>query len=147
MDELTENLSSPVWWLCVVVVGVPVNLLSGFLKPGLDAGLWQVSRRWSERSVKRRVEHQAFVRSLTGDAHRQVMASCAEVRNRLRCLLHMVLSAAFFAADVSAADMGRGIEFIYALSSACLLLAVLNALSGVRYQMDALVATAGSAPK
>jgi hypothetical protein len=36
MGELIKQMSTPAWWISVVIVGVLVNIFSDYLKLGLD---------------------------------------------------------------------------------------------------------------
>jgi len=69
MDEVWEALSSPVWWLSVVVVGILMNLAAR----RLDGWLGKVWKRWAERRREGKAEVAAYIEDLRKDKHKQIM--------------------------------------------------------------------------
>lgn len=53
MDEFIRNLSSPAWWVGVVIVGVFINLVSAYAKPVLDRITSHFGDKWKKRSSER----------------------------------------------------------------------------------------------
>jgi len=69
MDEVWKALSSPAWWLSVVVAGILINLVAR----RLDGWLGKVSKRWAERTGERKAKRVAYIERLKEAKHEQVM--------------------------------------------------------------------------
>ena len=61
MDEILRSISSPSWWLGVVVVSFIINLASAYAKPLLDRILVRIS---SHRRHKLESAHQELIEQL-----------------------------------------------------------------------------------
>jgi len=92
MTEFLAQLSSPSWWLGIVVVSLLVNLASAYIKSPLDGFLSHLSKKWDERSALARQQRDALVDSLARDQHKQLLFLAAEMRCRLREILYSVLA-------------------------------------------------------
>ena len=92
MDDFLKSLASPSWWIGVVLVSLLINLASAYIKSPLDAFLSNVSRRWSERSVRSKQKRIALVASLAADKHKQILYLARESRCRFRELLWIALA-------------------------------------------------------
>lgn len=86
MDELTKNLSSPYWWIGVVVVGILINLASAYLKPALDRWLSRMSVWWRNQSAKRKARYEKEIEALMGSAELQRNYEHAELKCSLQAL-------------------------------------------------------------
>lgn len=73
MDEFAQNLTSPAWWVGVVVVGILINLVSAYAKPVLDRITSNFGERWKKRSTARRTayENEIFRLVENGELRRQ----------------------------------------------------------------------------
>ena len=80
MDKLSDALTSPVWWLSVVIAGIAINVISAYLKTSLDERLSSLSSRWRNRSEKRKAEFHSFVLRLADDPQEQILASFGVLR-------------------------------------------------------------------
>ena len=92
MDDLLKFLTSPSWWIGVVLVSLLINLASAYIKSPLDGFLSNVSRRWSERSARSKQKRAALVASLAADKHKQLLYLAEESRCRFRELLWVALA-------------------------------------------------------
>ena len=79
MKDLKDTLSSPIWWITVVVAGILINLVSAYLKTKLDERLALLSSWWRRRTEKRMAAEKAKIEKLRSSPHEQVMAKLEEV--------------------------------------------------------------------
>lgn len=84
-------LTSPVWWVSVVVVGILINLLSSYLKTTLDSRISLISSWWRKRSDEQKAEREEFIEKLRRSEHKQVLASIDDIRARLRAIYLLLL--------------------------------------------------------
>lgn len=68
MEELTRNASTVNWWLSVVIVGVLLNLVSAYLKQGVDYFLKHTSEWWRARSARSRQRYDEEISALRQSA-------------------------------------------------------------------------------
>lgn len=73
MDDVLKQLVSPAFWILVVVVGLILNVLSSYLKSGLDV----LFTRWSDKRRERSQAEKEKVAQLTSifvsDRHLQLV--------------------------------------------------------------------------
>jgi len=91
MNELIQTLSSPVWWFSVVIVGILINLVSAYLKSPIDSRLSKISTWWRQRTEQQKAEQEALMNRLANSEHEQVMASFADLRDRLRSQYYLLM--------------------------------------------------------
>ena len=84
MDELLQNLSSPAWWVSVVVAGVVVNVVAHYLRQLLDSRLARVSTRWAARRDARQRQRASLLAALKASEHKQLLYATSEVRYWIR---------------------------------------------------------------
>jgi hypothetical protein len=88
-----DALSSPAWWVSVVIVGVLINLVSAYLKPTLDTRLSKASGWWKARAVAEQRARHDLVERLKKSSHEQMLACFAEQRYRIRSVYMLVFGA------------------------------------------------------
>ena len=93
MNDFFRSLSSPSWWVGVVIVGILINLVSAYLKPRLDRRLSGWSRWWATRTEEQRRSRQARIQKLRESQHEQTMAAIAGLRSKLESVSSMVMTA------------------------------------------------------
>jgi hypothetical protein len=64
MGELIKQMSTPAWWINVVVVGILVNIFSDYLKIGLDRFLGRFSDKRKRTNERERVLFEKEVQEL-----------------------------------------------------------------------------------
>ena len=110
MEELLRNVSSPSWWVGVVIVGILINLISAYLKPRIDGIASKLSTRRRNQVAADQEFRKAAVERLKADPHEQLMAAAVELRHRLRALWSMLLGVLSFACYVAVRFPGMGLE-------------------------------------
>lgn len=68
MEELISSASNVHWWLSVVLFGILLNLVSAYLKQGLDYFLVPISGWWRTRSIRSRQRYEEEVSALRKSA-------------------------------------------------------------------------------
>jgi hypothetical protein len=123
MEEFINNLSSPSWWIGVVVIGILLNLLSDYLRQSLDKGSSRISRWWANRSEQSRRKRNEQLDVLRSDKQEQILLSTKEIVYRLQsiffvtlCILAFVLKEAYFPFLPSAVNMVFGLILLIGLS-------------------------------
>lgn len=92
MDKFLVDLSSPYWWISVVVVGLIINLMSN----KLDAHLSKVSKWWAQQTAQRRKKRDQLVSDLKEDKSERVFILFDELRYIMYATILMVASLALF---------------------------------------------------
>jgi hypothetical protein len=91
------DLSSPYWWVSVVIVGILINLASAYLKPKLDTRLSRASTWWRTRSEAQKSERLRKIEVLVGDANAQAVVGQEEIRLRLKAMFSKIDTLFFLA--------------------------------------------------
>ncbi len=91
MDEIKGVLTSPVWWISVVVAGILINITASYLRTVLDARLSRMSRRWRVKSQQRAGKRDHRIESLANDTHAQLIESHCSTRRLLMSLLFFAI--------------------------------------------------------
>lgn len=93
MDEITKNLSSPTWWISVVLVGLLINLASAYLKPAIDRLMSILSQRWLTKAHERRNAYENEISELSVNIEQQRQYE----HKHLSLLLHALFGLGFAA--------------------------------------------------
>jgi hypothetical protein len=96
MEEILKNLMSPSWWLGVVLVGVTINLFSGYLQKRLARTTSNLTLRWRLKSKARRADRRQLVKRLRASDYEKVMAAADELRERTNSIYWAFLAAISF---------------------------------------------------
>ena len=60
MSSTYEILKTPEWWVTVVIAGIMINLLSGYIKSTLDTRLSRISNWWNTRTTEKREKKRIY---------------------------------------------------------------------------------------
>lgn len=96
MENIVEELSSPVWWVTVVIAGFLINVIAAFVFKKLDNSFSNFSSRFREMSEQRRSERDQRVEHLRNDYKSLYLISLDEIRYRLRMVQGVVLGVFIF---------------------------------------------------
>lgn len=94
MDEIVTELSKPVWWISVVVAGIIINLISSYLKTGVDFLSSKLITGWSQRNAKKAKEWNDYIDTLNRSEDFRKMEQVREFRLRLSSI-HLLLLAIY----------------------------------------------------
>lgn len=86
MKDFWANLSSPAWWLSVVVVGLTTGVLAIYFKDAIDRARSHLSARQRALNAQALLDRERRLTELKADPHLQVMEGFAEQRNRIAWL-------------------------------------------------------------
>lgn len=138
LNDIITELSKPVWWVSVVVAGIIINLLSGYLKSSMDVGLSKLFNVWNERSIKQKNAWGELVDRIRSSDANHHAALAKETRSRLQSI-HMLLLAIFisnFPFVVSLESGGHSYQLLnalfYALSAVMFFASYLAFLNAAR---------------
>lgn len=92
MDELWGNLTSPYWWLSVVLVSVLINLASAYLKSAIDRLFSRIFSAWRARSDQRQAAHTRELAAMVGNSELQRQYEHMALRRKLDALFGLVFS-------------------------------------------------------
>ena len=134
MTGFFDNLSSPTWWVGVVIVGILINLVSAYLKPRLDIFFSSGSSWWARRSQEKQLQRKARIERMKADPHEQLITAFTELRIRVRGLGFILLGLFVFTAATFAVGSGMGVI----VSKLLLLLSAISILMGLTDQLDAI---------
>ena len=123
LNDIITELSKPVWWVSVVVAGIVINLISGYLKSSMDFGLSKIFNIWNERTIKQQNAWNEIVDRIRSSDATHNAALAKETRARLQSI-HLLLISIFISnfTFVTSVDSGGDDHillnvFFYALSA------------------------------
>ncbi len=90
MESFLKDLTTPNWWMGVVVVGILINLVSPLIGTMLGRSSSRLLSYWRVRSEKQRTSDQRLVERLRSSEYERVMAATQEVSQLLRATLLFV---------------------------------------------------------
>lgn len=106
MESFINQISTPSWWISVVVVGIVINLVSSYLKPTVDGGFSNISSWWRKRSEAEKDKKQKHIEKLRGNIEEQFFAATDDLRERIRAI-HLLLIGVFVMLLPAFIDLGR----------------------------------------
>lgn len=133
MDEIITELSKPVWWASVVVAGILINLLSSYLKTGVDSWGSKLINIWNQRSEKKEIEWLKLLDAIKQcDAYYE-KSLANENRQRLQSI-HSLLLAIFvsnfpFVVSLEIGDKARWLNLVFYLIATIMFFASFLAFS------------------
>ena len=80
MTDLFNNLSSPSWWIGVVIVSFAINLASAYAKVPLDRALGRLSKRKRDKSERAQREISTMLEAAKRQKDGVVLLSIQELR-------------------------------------------------------------------
>lgn len=86
MEEFIKSLSSPSWWIGVVIVGIVINIASAYLKNPIDKVLIHTSSSWRIRRTESLEKRKALIELLKTDSELLILYAMSENRFRIRCI-------------------------------------------------------------
>lgn len=133
MNDIITELSKPVWWVSVVIAGILINLLSGYLKTAVDSWASKFIASWNQRSEKKNKEWLEYINDIkNSDLHYQ-RAVAQENRLRLQAIQGLLL--AIFVSNfpfITSLEVGyavRWVNFIWYFFAAVLFFAAFLAFN------------------
>ncbi len=100
MDRVFEEISNPVFWFSVVIVGLLVNVASSYLLKLLDAQVSKVSKTRSEKQAKRQQVELMLVEELRTDHQKQINMQFRIIEDHFRAVWFMLLAVALSTGSV-----------------------------------------------
>jgi hypothetical protein len=100
MENIFNDITSPSWWIGVVIVGIIINIISAYLKPNLDKILSNTSSRWKNIIESRRSKRILLIEGLKNDFYNQAFLALIEIRYRFTLLLYLIIGIAFLIISV-----------------------------------------------
>jgi len=92
MDQIINEINSPVWWFSVVVVGILVHIVSRYIPEWVASLTGGASSWWAKRSEMAREIRNERLAWLAGHPHRQTLVLFFEVRAMLGSIILFILS-------------------------------------------------------
>jgi hypothetical protein len=96
MEDALKAITSPAWWVGVVIVGLLINLVAAYLKPRLDQAASSISVRWATRTDEQRRQRLERIQHLRGDVNEQLFASFDVIYALLGAILLLIGSMFLF---------------------------------------------------
>ena len=87
-----NELTSLYWWLSVFAVGLALNLLAAYLKPGLDGFLSKCSESARSKSVRRAEKFETDTLELMRNPQLLQLEALYEIRTRIRIVFFFIAS-------------------------------------------------------
>ncbi|WP_277054862.1 hypothetical protein [Pseudoalteromonas marina] len=101
MENLLELISSPVWWVTVVVAGILINLVSSYLRDLLDVRASRISSWWKERSETAKKEELKYIKRLKTDELFRTLHVIRYTTMRTLCIIWMLMGVIGFLSAVA----------------------------------------------
>jgi hypothetical protein len=92
MKNILDNLSSPAWWVSVVIVGVIVSAIGSLLKDYIGRVLAAVSSKWRNKRHLKKEAYKNRVKCLTESSEFREITRFEIIRNLIVSLIFMALS-------------------------------------------------------
>lgn len=92
MDKILSNLTSPAWWIGVVLVGTLVSLIAAYLKPVIDKVLSRLSTYWKERVEQKNKKREEEIMFLRDNPEQRIATHFQEMSCRIRATQYFILS-------------------------------------------------------
>jgi hypothetical protein len=96
LERIFTELSNPVWWFSVVLVGIAINVLSSYLRGALDGFFSKSSSWWRNRSEARKKAWEERVDRIVSSIEERNLAIADELRMRLGAIVRLLLSIIIF---------------------------------------------------
>ena len=129
MNEIVNNIQSPAWWICVVVVSFIVNILAGYAKPICDHIGASMSVRLRNKLKKEEAEFEKDVEAILASQDGVTLVSLEEIR--------AVVFAMFFMAFAILGNLAIPLFDLFGWQSImrvlCDTLTMISAFIGLRY--------------
>ncbi|ELP2650140.1 hypothetical protein R1U54_000196 [Vibrio fluvialis] len=90
MDEFLKDASSMNWWIGVVFVGVVINIVSGYIKKGLENNLSKISGYWKGKKDQRAEIERCKISLLRNNSELRILYALRESRYRIRSFFFIV---------------------------------------------------------
>jgi uncharacterized membrane protein YbhN (UPF0104 family) len=94
MGELIKQMSTPAWWISVVIVGVLVNIFSDYLKLGLDRFFGRFSAKRKHANERERIFIEKEVQELLDTPSKVIDILAAELRSTSSVLSCFIINSA-----------------------------------------------------
>jgi hypothetical protein len=92
MEEFFKSLTSPVWWLSVVIVGVIISVVGAYLKVWIDKFFSLLSSAWKLRVEQEKLKANELLQQVQNSDRTLIMLGFEENRFRQRSMLLSILS-------------------------------------------------------
>jgi len=87
MEDFFSSLTSPVWWVSVVVVGILISVIGAYLKEWIDTMFSNLFSFWKSSVRVRRIKHQELVEKMQQCDRTLILLGFEESRFRLRSMV------------------------------------------------------------
>lgn len=94
----------------MVVVGIVINVISAYLKTGLDQNLSNASSWWRKKSQKRSLIRLAELDRLKNRPHEQMLLAFDEMRDRFRASMLVLFAVLLFITAVQVSKSETGVR-------------------------------------
>ena len=96
MEDFFYSLTSPFWWLSVVVVGVLVSVIGAYLKGLIDCLLSFFFNAWKVRVQNKLLKKAKLIEHLNSDDRTLILLGFEENRFRNRSTLFLIIGVTVF---------------------------------------------------
>ncbi|OZY84384.1 hypothetical protein CBP51_14330 [Cellvibrio mixtus] len=112
MDEFVKGLSSPSWWVGVVIVGILINLISSLLIKFFGFLLKQTSEKWRNKEQIKNTERQKTIEKIKSNEKFLYFYMLSEIRYMVCGASYCIFSLCCFFAAVQISKSNIYIAFI-----------------------------------
>jgi hypothetical protein len=95
MEKFIDDISSLYWWLAVVVVGILINVVSTYIRTGLEINLAKISTYWARKKDSRERKQEQLIALLSDSDKALILYAQTEQRFRVRALQNIIFSLIF----------------------------------------------------
>ncbi|MCQ3831177.1 hypothetical protein HXX02_17230 [Microbulbifer elongatus] len=107
MEEISEIVTSPAWWITVVIAGIAINLVSGYLKELIDSKLSRISHWWEARTKEQQVKRDNYISRLKTDDKFFALHTIRHTKSRSWAIMWSLLGVMLFLGAQIFADDGK----------------------------------------
>jgi hypothetical protein len=104
MDKFIKEISSPYWWIGVVIIGIAINIASSYLKNIIEFILSRISNNWKLKQKERTIKTARIIDILKNKSELKVIYALRELRYRIRSISFLILWFSFLASGFFAME-------------------------------------------
>jgi hypothetical protein len=95
MDKLIKEISSPYWWIGVVIVGIAINITSVYVSKIMESSFSGFSIYWKNKQKERADKTEKMIEILKNNSELRIIFALREFRFRLHAISFILFGSVF----------------------------------------------------
>jgi hypothetical protein len=106
MKDIMEYIKSPAWWFSVVVVGLVLNIVSGYLRVFLESRVTNTGAWFNRFSKEKQQIFEGYVATILDNRDEEMRVSFMQLRLMAKAILMAICFALMFACSLLLMTVG-----------------------------------------